>query len=503
MPIQSSSEHSDVKGDIMKLESKKENDLPKQSTCIEKPAFAKLTRHHRHHLKQTSTLHTDLDNPSESSGDEYYPKHHQPATPSKSPDIKKLLINLNEDQHHSSSSDHRNKSPRRVERTDTVIYRGPKEKTLLDTSNIETPTSPAPLLPSPIVASSPAPRSPSTEVKYLQLPAFNFKDIVPKSPYPLNDPSGKVFDFQAKEQQMVDLMEKKFRHSAMLELIKTIDCRMMNRHHHRILHSDSLRPMHKQLSSCKINDQNPSPESTHHKSLHHRRSRSKSPPESNHHHRHHHHHHSMHTSHSSSNLHSSNKHKSHHSSNESIIERTSHHSERQAPQPSPVREELEEIDAKTAIKSFTQPDKSPTAVSKPSNLQLEMHALTPFKTVTVNANSSDYPETSASIINTNNPIADNSTNAKITNTANATDNLCVPRSSSIRRQQQLNKHNQEIVQQQVGGSISPAGNQQQQPKISNSPATKNPSLSAVPLHRRSSDSDLSITPKGQLIFNEL
>lgn len=432
----------------------------------------KSMRHHR--LQKQLSLTQDDDNPSESSEDEYYAKKR--AVLPKANQDKKLLINLNDDDmQQSSSTDQRGKSPRPVVRTDTVIYKPPaekitpappKEKNLLDTVNTELPSSPAPLVPvvTPPKVTRTISNSGNADNNHLQVPSANLRDIVPKSPYPMESPKeGKSsFNFPD-EARVAEMLMKKYRRTCMLDLIKVIDSRML--HHHS--HSDSTRRRRHVLISKR--NQTPSPDSVHRKMPHHRRSRSRS-PESNHHH---------HTKHHS---------RSHHASCESIVDKLPSTTLHTTSSSEPVVEEPEE-----AVESLGQPKTTATTANIPASNNntstpefLEMHAIKPSTTTHSK---------------TNVPIPD----TKSTNPANATDNLCVSHSPSARRQQQNNQNQnqnqevnsqpqqqQQLQQQTQGTSISPAGNQQQQ-KVAHSPATRNP---GIPLHRRSSDSDLSITPKG-------
>ncbi|OXU23143.1 hypothetical protein TSAR_015077 [Trichomalopsis sarcophagae] len=432
----------------------------------------KVVRHHRLH-KQLSLVQDDV-NLSESSEDEYYAKK-RPLLPKASQDNKKLLINLNDDEsQQTSSTDQRGKSPRPVVRTDTVIYKPPaekaavqtppKEKNLLDTANTELPSSPAPLVPvvTPPKVTRTISNSGNAVNNHLQVPSANLRDIVPKSPFPTESPKeGKsAFNFPD-EARVAEMLMKKYRRTCMLDLIKVIDSRML--HHHS--HSDSTRRRRHVVIGKR--NQTPSPDSVHRRMPHHRRSRSKS-PESNH------HHHSKHHG------------RSHHASCESIVDKLPSSTLLTTSSSEPVIEEPEEVveslnQPKTTSTSTTTTTTSPASNNNIGTTEfLEMHAIKP-STTTHSKTNVPSPET------------------KSTNPANATDNLCVSHSPSTRRQQQNNQNqnqNQEVnsqpQQQTQGTSISPAGNQQQQ-KVAHSPAIRNP---GIPLHRRSSDSDLSITPKG-------
>lgn len=462
--------------------------------------IGKVARHHRLH-KQVSVIQTDEEVPSESSDDdEYYTnKHPRPVAP-KIPE--KSLINLDDDQHLPVSTDQRGKSPRRVERTDTVIYKGPKDKDkpILDLTNNEPPASPPPL--SPTVVGTPttvAPRSPNADLNHLQVPIATLRDIVPKSPYPTEKSSEPkaVFSFPD-EERISEMLIKKYRLSCMLDLIKVIDTRMLSHHHS---HTDSTR-RHKHMTIAKRN-QTPSPDSVHRKMLHHRRSRSKSPESISIHH----HHHSPHSP--SPSVHHLAKHsvaKSHHDSCESITDKL-HHS---ALPPSSVAmkqhiiKELEEVVVNAAAKRLAQA-KPPNNHAITESESIEMQALkihecpkaavkpsVTSESITANIATNTAATTHATTCTTPTTPTNNIPETKTTNTANATDNLCVSQSPSTPRQQQQHRQNQNQETPQ-GSSTSPANNQLHQ-KIANSPSTRN---SAIPLHRRSSDSDLSITPKGR------
>ena len=464
----------------------------------------KSPRHHRLH-KQLSVVE-DEDFLSESSEDEYYAKKHpRPALPAKVPE-KRLLIDLDEEHYQPSSAEQqRGKSPRRVERTDTVIYKGPKERNLLDSSNIEPPHCPAPLSPI-VVKPSPAllARLPSTDANHLQVPGVNLKDIVPNSPYPPDELAAKdgpksVIRLADEEARVAEMLNRKYRQSCMHELIRVIDSRMIA--HHR---TDSQK-WRRHLAAA-ANGDTPSPEAAHRRLAHHRHSRSRSPdslpPDSLQ--RHHHH---------SSSHHLAKHSRSHHNSCESIAQQQQQHLV-----PEPVMRHLSE-ELEDAVELEAAQQLAQSASSGPRELEagerLEMHALKARETPrSENSLPPSRPTT----------LTGSSTNAsetKTTNPANATDCLCVSHSPSARRQQQ-NNHQEPPPPpppaqqpQQQGSSVSPADNrqpqqqpqlqqppqqplqqqQQQHQKLVHSPAARNP---GIPLHRRSSDSDLSITPKGRL-----
>lgn len=425
---------------------------------------AKVLRHHRIHKQASATQIDESDcSDSSSSEDEYYVKKPQRPPPLKIPN-QNLLINLDDD------PQLREKSPRKIERTDTVIYKGPKEKNLLDLSNNDLQPSSPPL--SPIVINSPStpvilPTTPCTDVNHLKVPGVNLKDIVPNSPFPPGQLSKATFDFPD-DVRVAQMLLKKFRQTCMMDLMKIIDSKMM--HHHS--HSESTkRRKHLHQSMVAKRNQTPSPDSTKKRMTHHRRSRSRSPeshsPTSSSHHHHHHHLPSSPLA-----THSLSKHplKNHHDSNENIKPTAPSTPEVSTPQ--------------SAVKILTTSRQ--TSVISKSEL-LEMHDLKTHPAESANE-IIDYIST---IEATTNLISE----TKITNTANATDNLCVSHSPSTNRQQ-----NQETGQNQVPAAppVSPIANHHQKVvPVAHSPLVK--TIPAIPLHRRSSDSDLSITPKGQFI----
>lgn len=160
--------------------------------------------------------------------------------------------------------------------------------------------------------------------------------------------------------------------------------------------------------------------------------------------------------------------------------------------------ELEEAVVNAAAKSLAQAKPLPNNHTTTESEIVEMHVLKIHESAKAAVKPSDTSESIAANIaithattpTTTTPPTNNVPETKTTNTANATDNLCVSHSPPSHRQQHRQNQNPE---NQQGTSISPANNQQHQ-KIAHSPLAKN---SAIPLHRRSSDSDLSITPKGR------
>ncbi|XP_014215544.1 uncharacterized protein LOC106644517 [Copidosoma floridanum] len=418
----------------------------------------KSPRHRLH--KQLSIVQADDEDLSESSEEEYMPKKRPP--PLKLPEI--VPSSSLDDDHHATSRelsvpsptiDPRSKSPRRVERTDTVIYKGPKEK------NAEQPLSPV----------SPTGR----DTNHLKVPSVNLKDIVPKSPFPVAVESKSAFIFP-EDNEVAEMLARKFRQSCMLELIRTIDTRMLAHHN-----SESTR-RRKHLALVKNNNQTPSPDSSRHHQQPRRRSRSRSPESSSSpRHHHYHHHHSPH----SSSLHHPGR--SHHESSESIAERPP-----RSPSLEPMAEPLRAL-AQAKPDNHHHHHHVSHAIPPAESDSLEMHALrsresfkNPGRPVVT---STSAPISSTTATNANAPS--NETNV----TTDSANNVCVlSRTPSTRRQQVQPVQSQDS---QATTSASPTGGQaqqQQQPHVKATQSPKNPP--GIPLHRRSSDSDLSITPKG-------
>ncbi|XP_024947797.1 uncharacterized protein LOC107274679 isoform X2 [Cephus cinctus] len=414
------------------------------------------------------------------------------------------------------------KSPKRVERTDTVIYKGPsreKEKPIMPVANrdITGKIVSAPPVTSTSTKSVPHIVIPSVETTncHLQVPVT---DIHMKSAYteittppifiaslsnsvqsPLNDP------------RITDILKQKFRRHCMLDLIRTIDTKMLVQpsHHEK---KDSIRSRRKRREKLNIP---PSPESIHKTRSHRRRSKSKSPDKTSH----------SHISNSQSysnttsalaapaNISSSkhvsafnndshpiesivavepncNKSVNHNVSedNESSIKKvyndfyTSHSKDNMS-----SKNALEDNEAhETAVQVLAVKKDIPYN----NNVNLELRDLELRNTNGVSLLEPKKHEMavykSQSAYSLREVRGDANEITKTTNAANHTDNLCVPCLPPFPRQPD------EV-------SSSPANPLSAIPsavvtKLSNSPVTK--TNMAVPMHRRSSDSDLSITPKG-------
>ncbi|XP_076290248.1 C2 domain-containing protein 5 isoform X1 [Lasioglossum baleicum] len=139
-----------------------------------------------------------------------------------------------------------------------------------------------------------------------------------------------------------------------------------------------------------------------------------------------------------------------------------------------------------AVKEFIVDTQSSDSLRYSSGA-IELKELKPIDT---NKQSSSLPSIDRAVHNSNSicnisEVSDNDEFTNITNTANITDNSCVSRPSPDHRQQDEASVSPPCPLPAVPSMVS---------KVCQVPTTK--AQPAVSLHRRSSDSDLSITPKG-------
>ncbi|XP_063980326.1 uncharacterized protein LOC135164172 isoform X2 [Diachasmimorpha longicaudata] len=376
------------------------------------------------------------------------------------------------------------KGAKKVSRTETVIYKGPpkiKPKPHVPENQPSTskknPDTEA-RLSRPAIVIGPA----QSDNSHLKPPAPLALDVNIHTPYmvQISNPSEFPLPFPQEhtiEAQLVsERFRKKYRQHCMLDLIRIIDLKMMG-HRMHIDRKDSTRSRkrhgHKHVNST------PSPELIHRARLHRKNSRSKSPEKSHHHHHSHHNHqisplaiHSLNSSKSPKSPQSPVDFPSRHVSNvielhsliprEKLIpcEKTHDHHELRSylsnELPQQINDESNETIALCVIKKSTN-----AGCLNPRDIDTSRQKSHSEETL-------EYIQCPLSITN-------------ITNLSKMTDDTRVASPPLTPRLQEESSSpvNPPVFPASVGS------------KGINTPAAKLP----APLHRRSSDSDLSITPK--------
>ncbi|XP_011298320.1 uncharacterized protein [Fopius arisanus] len=389
-----------------------------------------------------------------------------------------------------SRHDKKDRTPKKVSRTETVIYKGPpklKPQAHLPESqpgtsrkNPETRDSKSLSIPSkPAIIIDPA----STDNSHLKPPAQLDLDVNIHTPYcihnekPLEFPLPQEFTIEA--QHMSERFRKNYRQYCMLDLIRTIDIKMMA-HHMHVERKESTRSKkrhgHRHVNST------PSPESIHRIKSHRRNSRSKSPE------RHHHHHHSHHT-HQISPLvtHSPNP-----TASSSYYSTKSSKSPQSPVESSPRHANLNEFISKDKLipsDKILDHDKIKRRNELSRSINNDFSDAIPLSVIKKSTNSQclDPKEIDISVhkSHSEDSLEDLQSHLSITNITNLAKMTDETRVASP----PLNPRLQEESSSPVHPPVFPASVGS---KGTNTPATKLP----APLHRRSSDSDLSITPKG-------
>lgn len=349
----------------------------------------------------------------------------------------------------------RDKSPKRkVERTDTVIYKGPPARLKPNAS----PTSDSSKLKDLMTVSGKqeAPKSEKLDLRYLQVPTIKVLEINVRNPCvqdanKSDNEHDSPGDHSTSEEYSRD---KQSRQCSILDLIKLIDTKMMVHH--------SRESMKKRRKHDRHNH-TPSPDSTRKMSQIRRTKTEKHL----HHHTHRHETSSPHASRSHSvKAHTKPPHKgSHHQSAEinslrTIMEPTDEHL--------PPEEKSEFVE----LREIKQ--EAPPANPGVDNLHVN---------VVVETRANDDNGQVAVIHVT----PDNNTFNITNNDGVLTENLCVPCLPTLPRQEKPPASPAINPPTSVKATVAP-------PPSSQSPAPK------TPLHRRSSDSDLSVTPKGEKLF---
>ena len=403
------------------------------------------------------------------------------------------------------------KSPRRVERTDTVIYKGPlDEKGRPVTPKVEkrfavSKQSSANLLPIPIIVEQFSEKNP-----FLKVPIVHTLDVNVKSTYTKKE-TELAEDMVHKGHQVEELRNSEFlrhryRKNCMLDLLKIIDTKMMvhSSHHHK---KDSFRCTKKRRDKISKN-LTPSPDSIQKIRTHKRKSRSRSPEP---------HLHGKFPSTSTLNsVHAPSVHSNHHSGKKHAIpsstqihnlplENTFKHNDDSSQVPNGVlsKENLSksvENPIECEIRKFAATVNKLSTGLKNNNVNnssanMELRELK-SNNVTLSIAVSDVVEPPLQkcprVCSLKEPVKEQIESTKITNAA-VTDNLCVSCPPPPLRQQEE-------------ASTSPIHATTNATNVTNSLTSKTPNVtnskttSGISLHRRSSDSDLSITPKGRFFF---
>ena len=393
------------------------------------------------------------------------------------------------------------KIPRKVERTDTVIYKGPlNEKGRPVTPKVEKrlpaqKQSSTDLSPIPIVVEHFSEKS-----HLLQVPIVHTLEVNVKSTYTKKE-TELAENMVLKEHQMEGLrnsevLQHKYRRSCMLDLMKTIDTKMMVHasHHHK---RDSFRSTRKRRDKI-FKNLTPSPDSIQRARSHRRRSKSRSPEMYPH---------GKYPSTSTLNsVHAPSIHSTHHQSvrkHASPSNQTNFYDNSQVSNPILMKDNLQL--AKSVVENPIEPEIRKSAVDKLAaslqsnelnnssfNVELRELKLNNVSSIPIPEIVESPLENSFSVCSLKEPVKELIVSTKTTNTA-VTDNLRVSCSPPLPRQQEE-------------ASTSPVHAATHSSNMANSLTSKTPHLvnskpnSSIPLHRRSSDSDLSITPKGRILL---
>lgn len=413
-----------------------------------------------------------------------------------------------------TKNDSGEKIARGVERSDTVIYKGPlDEKGRPLTPKIEKRQSKETITnSSPIIFVEHY----SEKINFLKVPIAHTLDVNVKSTYTKKETElaeninqkSQNHHHQDEELKYAEILHHKFRKSCMLDLIKIIDTKMMTHssHHSSSHRKDSFRCTKKRRDKV-LKNLTPSPDSIQKIRIHQRRrSKSKSPeiypngkfPSTStlnsihlsHHSSHHSHHH-----------HSMKKHVTHNLP----IENTLKHSPDNSHVPivmnentkNPILDDIHKIfvdklsidNSIQNVLNNTNANSNSNSNNNNDNNNFQLHEL---KSVHLNS-----IVTSPKIVETcleNSSSLDKPINelVELTKNTNAavTDNMCVSYSPPPLRQQDENSTSP--VHANINNSLMGKSSQSNNAKA-------NPT---IPLHRRSSDSDLSITPKGEFFYSQ-
>ncbi|XP_033213483.1 uncharacterized protein LOC117170664 [Belonocnema kinseyi] len=397
------------------------------------------------------------------------------------------------------------KSSRKVERTDTVIYKGPlDEKGRPITPKVEkrlaaSKSSSSELLPIPIFVEHVPEKS-----NLLKVPIVHTLDVNVKSTYTKKE-TELAENVVLKEHQLEGLrnsevMQHKYRRTCMLDLMKLIDTKMMvhTSHHHK---KDSFRSTRKRRDKISKN-LTPSPDSSQKARSHRRRSKSRSPemyphgkfpststlnsvqaP-------------SVHTHHHTVRKHASPSLQAHNHS----VENTCKHIHDNSQDSNPVlmkdnlqlaksvTHPLEREIRKSAIDKLATSLQSNGLNNSSIDVELRELKLNNISSIPIPEIAESPSENFSSVCSLKEPVKELIVSTKNTNAA-VTDHLRVSCSPPFPRHQEE-------------ASTSPVHATTNSTNVANSLTSKAPHLEnskpnpSIPLHRRSSDSDLSITPKG-------
>lgn len=396
---------------------------------------------------------------------------------------------------HSDSFDDKNlsvkkgKISKKVTRTETVIYKGPIKENNDKLKKIKSST---PLSPTIVVASPSEKESQLSSIKsdcHLRVPIGESKEVNIHSPCTFEDKETPEFSlpnkYSMEAQIMSERFKRKYRQHCMLDLIRTIDAKMMVHHMHN----------NRKDSKKKRHDKNhvnltPSPESIN-RIRHRRNSRSKS-PEKQHHHGHHNHSHHNHQLPLSSPSSSSSPHtltaKKEPPTNLSSTENLSlnNSNNNNYSKTICIDENKKSLNDKLIIKNVENIDEKNNHNFIIINNNNNYNHIDNFNREDNNFKENLNIDLAVYKSHSDSNLDDlrDKLSTNITNNANNTDDMCVPCPLIIPRQQE--EISATPPTQVLPGSVGT--------KLPNSPAIKHP---GIPLHRRSSDSDLSITPKGE------
>lgn len=403
---------------------------------------------------------------------------------------------------------------KKVARTDTVIYKGPPKNRFVVPKTTKSPNTAMRPSPIPIVVAPP----PEEHATRLQVPVIRTTNINVQSTFSPDEMKTQHFGsigsrkFPIDDRAFGEKFGRKYRQHCMLDLIRTIDAKMMIHHTHHDRH-DSTKSRRKKRDRHNASA-TPSPDSIHRTRSHRRRSRSRSPDRP---HSHAKNQVSSLTTHSFPNsgtsslaspspnpqqdgqsCDSSYENLSRLNTNTPIIMCASNESNAASKENTISLANDDRPDDRTASRQLTAADGAPVETAAGAYLSAELKVGLEFVETPMSLlvpNDIDHPVSKSHSAGSLERLRESFPHiTKITNDSNTIDDSCVPRSPLTPRQPDEQPQQSSSPVQSASALPSSLGSKV---GTTNSTAATKTSTAVPNMHRRSSDSDLSITPKGE------